>query len=373
MISSTTCVHNGFDFDPVTGSITAPIFTSATFRHPALGVSTGFDYTRAINPTRSVLEEAIAQLEGAKHGLAFASGMGAISTVIKLFNPGDHLIVGEDLYGGTYRLFNGYYERYGLEFSWVDTSNLALVEAAIKPNTKAIFLETPSNPMMKITDIAQAAQIIHDRNGLLIVDNTFLTPYLQNPMEHGADIVVHSASKYLCGHNDAIAGLVAHSNDSFAKTLRDAQMSEGASLSPFDSFLVLRGIKTLALRMKKHEENGRALAEWLRTHKKVERVFYADGKHAPHNQSRGGNGMVSFYLKDAADAPKILERVKMILFAESLGGVESLITYPLVQTHGAIPEAIRISSGVTDRLLRLSCGIEDAADIIADLDNALKD
>ncbi|MDR3347384.1 MAG: PLP-dependent aspartate aminotransferase family protein [Helicobacteraceae bacterium] len=370
MTQDSYCVHGSLPFEPNTGSITAPIYQSATFRHPSLGVSTGFDYTRAVNPTRSVLENTIATLEGAKYGLAFATGMGAISCLAKLFNSGDHVVVSEDLYGGTYRLFVGYYAKYGITFTFADTSDLAAVEAALKPNTKALFVETPSNPMMKISDIKACGELIHARGGALIVDNTFLTPYFQNPLRFGADYVVHSGSKYLSGHNDTLAGLIAHSNDETAKALQDAQMSEGASLSPFDAWLVLRGIKTLAIRMRKHQENGFAVAEFLRTHSRVERVFYAG--FTPHAQSRGSNGMVSFYMKTADEAKLALERVKMILFAESLGGVESLITYPIVQTHSAIPEAMRVSAGINDRLLRLSAGIEDSADIIADLDQALQ-
>ncbi|MDR2639001.1 MAG: PLP-dependent aspartate aminotransferase family protein [Helicobacteraceae bacterium] len=365
----TICVHTARPFDPVTGAISTPIYQSATFRHPRLGESTGFDYSRAINPTRSVLEETIALLEGAKYGLAFATGMGAISCVAKLFNQGDHIIVSEDLYGGTYRLLEGYYAKYGVEFGFIDTSDFAKLSASLKPNTKALFIETPSNPMMKITDIAACAKLIHDRNGILIVDNTFLTPYFQNPIALGADIVLHSASKYLSGHNDTVAGLIAHSRDDLDFELREAQKSEGASLSALDSWLVLRGIKTLSVRMERHQSNGAAIAKWLSAHPKIERVFYCG--FTPHPQSRGSAGMVSFYLKDPAMAPKVLERLKLILFAESLGGVESLITYPLVQTHGAIPEAMRLSAGVNDRLLRLSIGIEDKDDLIADLNQAL--
>ena len=370
MTFDSLCVQGSQPFDPQTGAISTPIYQSATFRHPALGVSTGFDYSRAVNPTRSVLEETIALMEHAKYGLAFSSGMGAISTLIKLFAPGDHLVVSEDLYGGTYRLFQDYYSKYGLKFSFVDTSDLAKTKAALTPKTKAIFIETPSNPMMKITDIAATAALIHAKNGVLIADNTFLTPYFQNPLDFGADFVVHSASKYLSGHNDTVAGVIAHSSDAAADTLREAQKSEGAALAPFDSWLVLRGIKTLALRMRRHQENGIAAAKFLQSHPKVERVFYSGFE--PHKQSRGSNGMVSFYLKDKSQTAHILERVKMILFAESLGGVESLITYPLAQTHGAIPEAMRLSAGVNEQLLRLSCGIESAEDIIDDLSRALE-
>jgi cystathionine gamma-synthase len=377
MKTDTECVHGSALFEPVTGAVSVPIYQSATFRHPALAQTTGFDYSRCTNPTRKALEETLAVLEKAKYCLAFATGMGAISAVIKLFKPGDHIIVSEDLYGGTYRLFHEYYEKYGFSFSWIDTSDFSLVENAVTPSTKAIFIETPSNPMMKVTDIAKCAWLAQANNALLIVDNTFLTPCFQKPLALGADIVVHSGTKYLAGHNDTLAGFIAHSTDALEEPLRNAQKGEGATLGAFDSWLVLRGIKTLALRMKKHEENGRIVAEWLRTHPKVERVFYTGfSDHRQYAlslaQSCGHSGMVSFYIKDKDDVPRLLKNIKLILFAESLGGVESLMTFPLVQTHNAIPEAMREAAGVTDRLMRLSAGIEDAEDIIADLEQALK-
>jgi cystathionine gamma-synthase len=285
-------------------------------------------------------------------------------------------VVSEDLYGGTYRLFNEYYARYGFSFSWTDTSDLAKVEEALTSTTRGLIIETPSNPMMKVSDIRGCADLIHRRGGFLAVDNTFLTPYFQNPLDLGADFVFHSGTKYLAGHNDTLAGFIVHSNEEYALSLREAQKSEGASLSPFDSWLVLRGIKTLALRMERHESSGRLAAGWLRGHPAVEKVFYtgfADHPQAALSaaQSRGHNGMISFYVKESRQVEALLQRVKLILFAESLGGVESLITFPLVQTHGAIPEAMRLSAGVNDRLLRLSVGIEDPEDIIADLEQAL--
>jgi cystathionine gamma-synthase len=364
-------------FEPHTGAISTPIYQSATFRHPGLYESTGFDYSRAINPTRAELERTLALVEHGRYGLAFASGMGAISSVIKLFKPGDHLIVSEDLYGGTYRLFTEYYAPYGFSFSWVDTSNPAVVEASLRPETRAVFIETPSNPMMKVTDIRYCAELIHRQGGLLIVDNTFLSPYLQNPLDLGADLVIHSGTKYLAGHNDTLAGFIVHSRDDLEEKLRNAQKSEGASLGPFDSWLVLRGLKTLALRMERHEQNALRIARWLREQPRVERVFFPGFEDHPQyalscSQARGHGGMISFYLKDPADVPVLLKSVSLILFAESLGGVESLITYPLVQTHGAIPEAMRLSAGVTDRLIRLSVGIEDADDLIGDLDAAFQ-
>ncbi|GMO52064.1 MAG: PLP-dependent aspartate aminotransferase family protein [Treponemataceae bacterium] len=372
----TECVRGAVLFEGTTGAVSFPIYQSATFRHPGLEQSTGFDYSRGTNPTRQVLENTLALLEKGTSALAFSTGMGAISAVIKLFKPGDRIIVSEDLYGGTYRLFDEYYARYGFEFSWIDTSDFSRVEKAMTLNTRALFIETPSNPMMKVTDIRRCAELAHNAGAVLIVDNTFLTPYFQKPLTLGADIVVHSGTKYLTGHNDTLAGFLVHADDSLEEPLRHAQKSEGATLGAFDSWLALRGIKTLALRMKKHQENGLAAAEFLRTHPKVERVFYTGFADHPQyglscSQSAGHNGMVSFYLKDKTDVPRLLKNIKLILFAESLGGVESLMTYPLTQTHNAIPQAMRESAGVTERLMRLSAGIEDSADILADLEQAL--
>ncbi|MDR1970500.1 MAG: PLP-dependent aspartate aminotransferase family protein [Treponema sp.] len=373
----TLAVHGGSPFDPLTGAVCVPIYQSSTFRHPGLGESTGFDYSRGTNPTRTELEKTLARLEGGSYGLAFSSGMGAISAFIKLFKPGDHILVSEDLYGGTYRLFSEFYQQYGFSFSWIDTSDVDKLKAAMRDETKAVFIETPSNPMMKVTDIRLAAELIHRQGGILAVDNTFLSPYFQNPLSLGADLVVHSGTKYLGGHNDTLSGFLVHSRDDLEERLRNIQKSEGASLSPFDSWLTLRGIKTLALRMERHEQNGRSAAEFLRGHERVEKVFYTGFEDHPQyrlsqSQARGHGGMVSFYLKDPADVPIILRSVSLILFAESLGGVESLITYPLVQTHSAIPEEMRIAAGVNHRLMRLSVGIEKAGDIIADLDAALE-
>jgi len=378
----TTLVHGATPFDPVTGAISTPIYQSSTFRHPALFESTGFDYSRGLNPTRLELEKTLALLESGKHGLAFSSGMAAISAIIKLFSPGDHLIVSGDLYGGTYRLFNEYYAQYGFAFSWVDTSDLAAVRAALRAETRGIFIETPSNPMMKVSDIELLARLIHEhtaaaRPGYLIVDNTFLSPYFQNPLALGADFVVHSGTKYLGGHNDTLSGFIAHSRDEIADGLRTIQMSEGAALGPFDAWLVLRGLKTLALRMDRSGENALLVARWLRAHPKVDRVFYAGFPDHPQydlsrRQTRGFGGMISFYLKEAADAPKLLKNIRLILFAESLGGVETLLTYPIEQTHKAIPESLRLAAGVNDRLMRLSIGIENVNDLIADLDQAFK-
>jgi cystathionine gamma-synthase len=369
-------VHGTVPFDLVTGAVSIPIYQSSTFRHPGLGQSTGYDYGRVVNPTRSELERTMALIEHGKYGLAFATGMGAISSLIKIFKPGDHFIVSEDLYGGTYRLFNDYYRLYGYSFSWIDTSDPERIAGALRPETRALFIETPSNPMMKVTDIRACAELIHRRGGLLIVDNTFLSPWFQNPLDLGADVVVHSGTKYLAGHNDTLSGFIVHSGEALEEPLRNVQKSEGASLAPFDAWLVLRGIKTLALRMERHEKNALPVALWLREHKRVEKVFYPGFEDHPQyelskTQTRGSGGMVSFYVKNPADVAVVLKSLNLILFAESLGGVESLITYPLVQTHGAIPEAMRLSAGVNARLMRLSVGLEDPYDIIADLDQAL--
>jgi cystathionine gamma-synthase len=374
--AGTLFVHGATPYEALTGAVSTPIFQSATFRHPGLGESTGFDYSRCQNPTRKELEESMALFEHGKYGLAFATGMGAISTLIKFFKPGDHIIISEDLYGGTFRLFNEYYAQYGFSFSWVDTSRFDKVEAAVLPETKGLFIETPSNPMMKVSDIERCADLMHRNGGYLIVDNTFLTPCFQLPLDWGADFVIHSGTKYLSGHNDTLAGIIVHANDEAEPVLRLAQTSEGAALAPFDAWLVLRGLKTLALRMEKHQENGKKLAAYLRRHPGVEKVFYTGFDDHPQSalsarQTRGHSGLVSFYLKQAEDVPKLLASVKLILFAESLGGVQSLITFPLAQTHAAIPEEMRLAAGVNDRLMRLSCGIEDADDLIDDLEAAI--
>ncbi|GHU10283.1 cystathionine gamma-synthase [Spirochaetia bacterium] len=379
---ATLTVRGACALENNTGAVSTPIFQSAAFRHSELGCSTGFDYSRVGNPTRTELEKTLALLEHGSSGLAFATGMGAISCLIKLFKPGDHLIVSEDLYGGTYRLFNDFYAAYGLSFSWVDTSDIKAVEKSLLSETKALFIETPSNPMMKVTDIRLCAQLIHQHknpggeSGLLIVDNTFLSPWFQNPLDLGADIVVHSGTKYLGGHNDTLSGFIVHNSDALETPLRNIQKSEGANLAPFDAWLTLRGIKTLALRMEKCQQNAMEIALWLRKHPKVEKVFFTGFEDHPQyslscSQARGFGGMISFYVKDAAIIPSLLKNLSLILFAESLGGTESLMTYPLVQTHAAIPSPMRLSAGVNDRLMRLSVGIEECADLIADLDSAL--
>ena len=370
-------VHGARGGDGVTGAVSFPIYQSATFRHPGLGESTGYDYSRLQNPTREELENTVALLEGGGHGLAFSSGMAAVTTALKLFAPGDHLLVSDDLYGGTYRLLEEIYKPYGLAYDFVDTSDTDAVERMARRETRAILLETPSNPMMKVADIAALSALAHRMNGLCIVDNTFLTPYFQRPLELGADIVLHSGTKYLGGHNDTLAGLIVAKGDDVAGRLKMIQKTEGAVLAPFDSWLILRGIKTLALRMERHQSNAARVAQWLVGHPNVEKVYYVGlpdhPGHALNARQAGGAGaMISFSVTDTALVGQVLSRVRLIQFAESLGGVESLMTYPIVQTHNYMPKAILQKLGVTDRLLRLSVGIEDAEDILEDLELALR-
>lgn len=371
--SETFCVSGYSLFDEKTGAVSQPIVLSSTFHHPSLGVSTGFDYSRGLNPTRLELERTVATLEHADYALAFSSGMAAISCVAKCFSPGDEIIVSEDLYGGTWRLFSGY-ERYDIHFTYIDTADLHAVRQAVSEKTRAIFIETPSNPMMRVTDIRACKDIVRAvrKDALVIVDNTFLSPYFQNPIDFGADIVVHSGTKFLAGHHDVVAGLLVYNGKQHDDFFRLAQMTEGASLSPFDSWLVLRGIKTLALRMRQSSENAAKIAAYLKTVPLVEKVFYPGFPESPgydlmKKQSRGFGGMISFYVKDEKYVPGILEHLHLIMFAESLGGVETLMTYPATQTHNAIPVELRERVGVNSKLLRLSVGIEDADDLIADL------
>lgn len=374
---ATKVVHGCKCFDPHTGAVSFPIYQSATFRHPGLHQTTGYDYSRLQNPTREELENTIASLENGKYGYAFSSGMAAISTILSLFSPGDHIIVSDDLYGGTYRLFEEIYKKYGLEFSYVDTSSLAQVKSVLKNNSKGIFVETPTNPMMKVADIKAVSSIAKECGMLSIIDNTFLTPLYQRPLELGADIVLHSGTKYLGGHNDTLAGLIVANDDLLAERLKLVQKSEGAVLAPFDCWLILRGIKTLAVRVERQQENALKISKWLSAHKRVEKVYYVgmpdhEGYEVSKTQASGFGAMISFSVTDRSIVEQILERVKVIIFAESLGGVESLITYPIVQTHSAIPQEMRERIGVTDKLLRLSVGIEAAEDIINDLEQALR-
>lgn len=373
----TKAVHGCKGYDPHTGAVSFPIYQSATFRHPGLNQTTGYDYSRLQNPTREELENTIANLENGSAGFVFSSGMAAVSTVLSLFMPGDHIVVSDDLYGGTYRLFEEIYKKYGLEFSYIDTSSIALIKNAVKSNTRAFFIETPSNPMMKVADIKAISDLSKTLGAYTIVDNTFLTPLYQRPLELGADIVLHSGTKYLGGHNDTLAGLIVVNDSSLAERIKLIQKSEGAVLAPFDSWLILRGIKTLGIRLERQQKNAVKVAKWLTKHKSVDKVYYTglpehEGYETAKRQASGFGAMISFSVKKAELVEQILERVRVIIFAESLGGVESLITYPMVQTHAAIPPEMRERLGVNDRLLRLSVGIEALEDIINDLEQALK-
>ena len=376
METSTICVHGAENHTCHTGAVTVPIYQSATFAHPGVGRSTGYDYSRTQNPTREYLEKTVANLEGGRAAMAFSTGMAAETALLELFGAGDRIIASDDLYGGTVRLFDKSAANRGIATDYVNTSDPGEIEGAVKPGTRAIFVETPTNPMMKVTDIAAVAAIAKKHNLLLIVDNTFLTPFFQRPIPLGADIVVHSGTKYLCGHNDTLAGFLVCADAGIEERLRFIHNSTGACLAPFDSYLLIRGIKTLALRMKRHEENAMEIAQWLRAHPRVRKVFYpglADhpGIEISRKQSSGFGGMISFELDSETAATGVLEKVRLILFAESLGGVETLVTYPLTQTHADVPPEKRERCGINERLLRLSVGIEDAGDIIGDLRQAL--
>lgn len=358
------------------GALTFPIYQTATYAHPAVGQSTGYDYSRLQNPTREHLEKVVASLEGGIDALALSTGMAAITLMMELFKPGDHLIVESDLYGGSIRLFNNVSEKNGIEFSRVACSNED-VESHVKDNTKAIYIETPTNPMMNVTDIGALAGIAKKHGLLLIVDNTFLSPYFQNPLKLGADIVIHSGTKYLGGHNDTLAGFIVTNNEEISEKLRFLIKTTGAGLSPFDSFLLERGIKTLGIRMERAQENAFALAEWLKKQDVVTKVIYPGlPEHPGHEimkkQARGFGAMITFDLDTKEHAIALLEKVRMIKFAESLGGVETLITYPTTQTHADVPAEIREKNGITDSTLRLSVGIEDSKDLIAELEVVFK-
>lgn len=363
--------------DPATGAINYPIYHATAFRHPRLGQSTGFDYIRTKNPTRSVLEEAAAALESGDAGFACASGMAALTTVFTLFGQGDHLIVSLDLYGGTYRLLERILSKYGISASYVDTNDLEGLEAARQPGTKAVFIETPTNPLMMITDVEAVCTWAHRHGLLTIVDNTLLTPFFQRPLELGADIVVHSATKYLGGHNDVLAGLIVTKGAELSAEMAILHNSLGAVLAPNDSYQLMKGMKTLALRMERHESNALAIARYLQEHPAIAEVFHPGlpdhpGYAIQNRQSSGNTGIFSFKVKEASYVEPLLRHIKLIAFAESLGGVESLMTYPAIQTHADIPAEIRDAVGVDDRLLRFSVGIEHVDDLIADLKQALE-
>lgn len=374
---STECIHAGQEPEPHTGAVTIPIYQTSTYVQPELGRNKGYEYARTQNPTRAALEANLAALERGKHGHCFASGMSAIDVVFRLLKSGDHVVASENMYGGSYRLFSKVLEKFGLQFTYVDTSRIDAVRSAINANTKIVYLETPTNPMMTLTDIAACSKVAHKAGAMVVVDNTFCSPYIQRPIELGADMVVHSTTKFLNGHSDSIGGVVISSSDEVAQQIGFLQNAIGAILSPFDSWLVLRGVKTLAVRMERHEKNGRAMAEYLRHHKKVKRLYYPGLPDHPQRElaSRQMNGfgsMISFELGSKENAKKFLDRVRLCSLAESLGGVETLISHPESMTHGSVPEETRKRLGITPGLVRISVGIEDIEDLIADLENAFE-
>ena len=375
---ATICIHAGQVPDPSTGAIITPIFQTATYVQDALGEHKGFEYARTQNPTRSALEANLAAIEGGRAAFAFASGMAAIGAITARLATGDHVVVTDNTYGGTFRLFDKVLTRYGLTFSFVDTSKLIEIERALTPKTKCVFLETPTNPVLRLTDIAAAAHLAHTHGALVVVDNTFASPCLQRPIELGADLVVHSTTKYLNGHSDSVGGIVIATRDEDIEWLRFVQNAAGAILSPFDSWLVLRGTKTLKVRMAQHSANGQTLAEYLARHPKVARVLYPGlPNHPQHDLARrqmpnGFGGMLSFEVESFERARAVLNRFKLMSLAESLGGVETLVCHPATMTHASVPADRRAAIGITDSMIRISTGIEDVEDLKEDLDQALK-
>lgn len=375
---ATKAIHAGQEPDDSTGAVMTPIFQTSTYVQAGLGENKGFEYSRTGNPTRTALEACMAAIEDGKYGLAFASGMAAESAILSLLSTGDHIVSCDDLYGGTYRIFERVMRRYNVEASYVPAGDVAAYEQAIRPNTKMIWLETPTNPLLGLVDIRAIAEIAHRRNLLVVVDNTFASPYFQHPLKLGADIVVHSTTKYINGHSDVIGGALVLNNEEVYEAIKFYQNAAGGVPSPFDSWLTLRGIKTLAVRMRQHEENARTVARFLAEHPRVEKVYYPGlPSHPDHElakrQMSGFGGMVSFQSKGTyADVAQLVRRFKVFALAESLGGVESLVCHPASMTHGSIPKEIREARGLTDTLLRLSVGIEDIEDIIGDLEQALR-
>jgi cystathionine gamma-lyase len=375
----TRAIHAGQPPDPSTGAITMPIFQTSTYVQEGVGNHKGYEYSRTDNPTRTALQECLASIENAKYALSFSSGMSAISTVMNLLRSGDHVVSSDDVYGGTYRVFENVFRDYGLTFDYVDISNLSEIENAIKPETKMVWIETPTNPLLKITDLEGAARLCKSRNLISCVDNTFATPYFQKPLDFGIDIVIHSVTKFLGGHADTVGGALMTSNDKMYERLKYCQNAVGAVPGPFDCWLVLRGIKTLAVRMERHAQNAGEIALWLEGHPKVRKVIYPGLlSHPEHEvakkQMSGFGGLVSFEIGGSQkDAVKFLDKVKLFALAESLGGVESLIEHPGLMTHASIPAEVRHAKGLSDSLIRISVGIENIDDLKADLDQALSD
>jgi cystathionine beta-lyase/cystathionine gamma-synthase len=373
---STICIHAGQQPDPSTGAIITPIFQTSTYVQEELGKHKGYEYARTQNPTRFALEQNIAAIEGGKAAYAFASGMAAIDAITTLLKSGDHVVVTDNTYGGTFRLFDKVLTKYGLEFSYVDTSRPELIEEAIRPQTRMLFVETPTNPVLRLTDLARAAEIARKHDIRFVVDNTFASPSLQRPLEFGADLVMHSTTKYLNGHSDSVGGIVVAARQEDADWLKFIQNAAGAILSPFESWLVLRGTKTLAVRMAQHCANGQALAEFLQSHPSVKRVIYPGlPSHPQHDlarrQMKGFGGMLSFELESFEAARRVCNKVRLMSLAESLGGVETLMTHPASMTHASVPPERRAAIGLPDSLVRISAGIEDVQDLIDDLQQAL--
>ena len=376
MKPKTKLIHGGVTGDPQTGAVSVPIYQVSTYKQEAVGKFNGYEYSRTGNPTRHALEELIKDLENGFAGFAFGSGMAAISSVMMMFDSGDHVVMTDDVYGGTYRVMTKVLNRLGIESTFVNTTDLDVVKEAIQDNTKAIFVETPTNPLLKVTDIQAISKLAKDHNLLTIVDNTFNTPYWQNPIDHGADIVVHSATKYLGGHSDVVAGLVVVNSKELAEEVHFVQNSAGAILGPQDSWLLIRGLKTLGVRMEEHEKNTAKIVQFLSKHPSVEKIYYPGlsthpGNDIAVNQSRGFGGMISFDIGSAEKADELLSKVKYFTLAESLGAVESLISVPARMTHASIPKNRRAELGITEGLVRISVGLEDAEDLIEDLSNAL--
>jgi cystathionine beta-lyase/cystathionine gamma-synthase len=373
---ATDAIHVGQEADPATGAIIVPIYQTSTYLQEELGRNKGYEYARTANPTRSALERNLACLERGRHAFAFASGMAAINVLMTLLKSGDHVVAGHNLYGGSFRLFERVLTDFGLSFSYVNTTELAAVEAAFRPSTRILYLETPTNPIMEITDLAAAAKLAHGHGALVAVDNTFMSPYFQRPLELGADLVLHSTTKYLNGHSDGVGGAIMLNDDAIAERLKFLQNAAGAILGPLDSWLILRGVKTLALRMRQHDANGREVAGYLANHPKVKKVYYPGlPDHPQHELARrqmtGFGGMIAFDTGSLENAKLVLKNVRLCSLAESLGGVETLISHPATMTHASVPVEHRRRLGITDGLVRISVGVEEVEDLIADLDQAL--
>ncbi len=373
---STDAIHSGQEPDESTGAIIVPIYQTSTYVQEEIGKHKGYEYARTQNPTRAALEGNLAALERGRHGIAFASGMAAINALMSVFRAGDHVVASDTVYGGTYRLFEGLWRKFGLDFSWVDTSSAERVREAMRPETRLVYVETPTNPLMAVSDLEAIAAICRDHGVLLAVDNTFLSPYLQQPITLGADIVIHSTTKFLNGHSDSVGGILVVRDSQLGEQLYFTQNAAGAILSPFDSWLVLRGTKTLAVRMKAHEANGRAVAEFLDQHPTVARVYYPGLPHHPGHelagrQQRGFGSMIAFETGSFENANRVLSSLRLCALAESLGGVETLISHPATMTHASLPEEKRQRLGITPGLVRISVGLEDVEDLIEDLDQAL--